>query len=770
MRLVLSVSLLLIVLLTASSAVLYVHTERTVLDIQQSASEKMLGQTIYNLDSMNEILKTTIISSYYDTDVSDFIYADLRDTYTLYQHLAALERMMKAAPFLHSIVIFNERNQCYYSYSPSAIQACQPDGGGLLTARYVAEHPSLPKLTLLPVSAALDGGERRPIDYFSYAMYSDKPTGGQQKGMLILNVRPDWLFAQLSGINRLKDSGTGRMLLMNGAGELYDPSRRSWSAGGELYESVLREMSSSGKNADLYVHGAGGNKEIVSYMQSENYDWVVVSVQPYAQVFRDILRMRTVSFYIIAIFLALALAASAAVALRLYHPIEILLRKVRGSLLAAQPESGADRRDELAYISSAFDRTLEQVHLLERSQDDQGRILRDYALKTIVLESAVTAPEEMLELIRHHRLRIVPDLPYVLFGFHADDIRPQQADPVDRLAYAGAHAVPLIAAEALEPWDRLELIGMENGCTIAIAGLSGPDGADREELMTRARAVQALAQARLGLSLTVTVSPLGLQLEEMSGLYARLLDYANYRMIAGRMAFLTPEQLGPNLHSGQFLSSPELERRLSEAVKAGHEERVYACLAEWFRSLCGLKYEQMLYGMFHLLGTLHKLVEEINANRLHPVALDTREMYGLLAEVDTLEEAEQLFRDRMGAIVAGLNEPGGEQTHQLVAQTVHEIIHTRYMDANLCLPEIASMVRLSSAHVSKLFKMKYGAGIPDYLNEVRLQQAIVLLSQQDYSVNQIMERVGFTNQSYFFRLFKKRYGTTPKEYRLRQVL
>jgi AraC-like DNA-binding protein len=80
------------------------------------------------------------------------------------------------------------------------------------------------------------------------------------------------------------------------------------------------------------------------------------------------------------------------------------------------------------------------------------------------------------------------------------------------------------------------------------------------------------------------------------------------------------------------------------------------------------------------------------------------------------------------------------------------------------------MVRLSSAHISKLFKQKNGVGIPEYITEVRLQHTLSLLKRQEHSVNQIMEMVGFTNQSYFFRLFKKKFGTTPKEYRLKQVL
>ncbi|MNC09728.1 Arabinose operon regulatory protein [compost metagenome] len=58
----------------------------------------------------------------------------------------------------------------------------------------------------------------------------------------------------------------------------------------------------------------------------------------------------------------------------------------------------------------------------------------------------------------------------------------------------------------------------------------------------------------------------------------------------------------------------------------------------------------------------------------------------------------------------------------------------------------------------------------DCINETRLAQARLYLEQQQMTVAEIMEKVGFSNESYFYRLFKRRYGTTPKEYRLKAAI
>ncbi|WP_420872098.1 helix-turn-helix domain-containing protein [Cohnella rhizosphaerae] len=54
--------------------------------------------------------------------------------------------------------------------------------------------------------------------------------------------------------------------------------------------------------------------------------------------------------------------------------------------------------------------------------------------------------------------------------------------------------------------------------------------------------------------------------------------------------------------------------------------------------------------------------------------------------------------------------------------------------------------------------------------EVRLEQTMQLLEKGNFTVNEIMERTGFSNQSHFFRSFKKKFGTTPREYRLKKSL
>ena len=83
------------------------------------------------------------------------------------------------------------------------------------------------------------------------------------------------------------------------------------------------------------------------------------------------------------------------------------------------------------------------------------------------------------------------------------------------------------------------------------------------------------------------------------------------------------------------------------------------------------------------------------------------------------------------------------------------------------LAQLAADHEISVSHMQKLFKQIYGVPIYHYIREYRLEQAAVELVRGTKSVTQIAQDAGYDNASKFSECFKKRYGTTPSQYRLR---
>ena len=70
-------------------------------------------------------------------------------------------------------------------------------------------------------------------------------------------------------------------------------------------------------------------------------------------------------------------------------------------------------------------------------------------------------------------------------------------------------------------------------------------------------------------------------------------------------------------------------------------------------------------------------------------------------------------------------------------------------------------------YLSSLLKKYTGKGFSDIVQGFKLSHACQLLKQTDLSIADIVEEVGYSNRSYFYRVFQKQYQMTPSEYRQR---
>ena len=92
-----------------------------------------------------------------------------------------------------------------------------------------------------------------------------------------------------------------------------------------------------------------------------------------------------------------------------------------------------------------------------------------------------------------------------------------------------------------------------------------------------------------------------------------------------------------------------------------------------------------------------------------------------------------------------------------------------YVEENLAddisLETAADFAGVSSFYLSKLFKEEKGETFINYISDKRLEKSRQLLEQTELSIKEITAKVGYNDQNYFSRIFKTKYGLSPKEYR-----
>jgi AraC-like DNA-binding protein/quercetin dioxygenase-like cupin family protein len=94
----------------------------------------------------------------------------------------------------------------------------------------------------------------------------------------------------------------------------------------------------------------------------------------------------------------------------------------------------------------------------------------------------------------------------------------------------------------------------------------------------------------------------------------------------------------------------------------------------------------------------------------------------------------------------------------------------QYLDEHYADASLRSLVELFGRHINyynRLIRKYSGLGFSQYLQEIRMAKALILLKSSDESVEKIVWKLGYENPSYFYRLFAKKYHLPPAEYRRR---
>ena len=89
------------------------------------------------------------------------------------------------------------------------------------------------------------------------------------------------------------------------------------------------------------------------------------------------------------------------------------------------------------------------------------------------------------------------------------------------------------------------------------------------------------------------------------------------------------------------------------------------------------------------------------------------------------------------------------------------------LSARLTTTEIADSAFVSKSKLTKQFRKELSMSIQEYLYHILLYEATDLLVNDELSIQQISERLGFSDQFYFSRKFKQKYGLSPTAYRKR---
>ena len=161
------------------------------------------------------------------------------------------------------------------------------------------------------------------------------------------------------------------------------------------------------------------------------------------------------------------------------------------------------------------------------------------------------------------------------------------------------------------------------------------------------------------------------------------------------------------------------------------------------------------YTWIAFLGTRAAVFDNAQDVFKTPAELDMK----VLEYVKRGDRSPDIFTSILYELIYHLFDAESHETQDERIREVHRYIKYNYM-VNISISELAATFGFERSYFFRMFKHRYGIGPKEYLIKVRLEQAKLLLSR-GYSVAECAYMVGYTDAFSFSKAYKKLYGISP---------
>lgn len=164
-----------------------------------------------------------------------------------------------------------------------------------------------------------------------------------------------------------------------------------------------------------------------------------------------------------------------------------------------------------------------------------------------------------------------------------------------------------------------------------------------------------------------------------------------------------------------------------------------------------------------ILNTLLRKAAE--QGKVHPIHLDkaSATIAAKIEQTSTTADVQALGKEMVRKYCLLVRNHSMKNYSSIVQQAL-TIINSD-LSAELTLNTLADELHINASYLSAQFKKELGVTLTDYVTQKRINHAIFLINSSDLSVSVIAQRCGIPDLQYFSKIFKKRLGMSPLQYR-----
>ncbi|WP_176706089.1 helix-turn-helix domain-containing protein [Paenibacillus hemerocallicola] len=702
-------------------------SERSAVKSSEAVAKNAMQIIEQSLRNIEDTMYATVLS---DPRIADF-YADANGSFvSSYSAARALGELQYRLPLLYSVYLYRPEDGTVLS--PTSIVRIDDfvDKGYVLDKMESDLRYAWGDRRLSGGPGAFDSPE-----VVSLVKIADLRTNG----LLVANVNADALRLLLANST---DTSTGYLELSDGGGAVIA------STSGHDRAEVKQERRKL-VGADMPYTGwkiEGG------LLQAGIFGWVAPVLYG--------------SVSLGALCIALGLVWILYVTRRHYRPVESLVRQIGAFSVKKTPAfPTADMRDEFQTIGLALESLWDQSNRLSRENEENKsfkrahhfRRLAEGRMEAVSREARKEAEMLGLKLDSGPASAAIVEIDRFFVevcGNYSD--RDRQL-----LKYALQSALQetfgAAGMEVKSDWLAEHQLGV-----IALHGYESDPEREIEAALERLRGWSA---AHLPFTVTVGIGNEVERSDDISRSFQTAKEALAYKIPLGLNRVIRFRALPGGGHPEIALGLQRI-KEISRQFRMGEP----SWTVEWSSLLASMQNgcfsgEQIRHLLFVLLFHVQREMIELPTELQTAWVEESARLEDFLKEGETLEEIGEAFTVVFAAVAEQLRLWRESKQNRNVVQEIKRYIDEHYADPNLSQAMLADEFHLHSTSISRLFKEEYGVKFVDYVNEIRIGQAIGLMESTELPVHEIAQTVGFMHSQTFIKMFKKITGFTPGSYR-----
>ncbi|OCT15288.1 hypothetical protein A8709_14420 [Paenibacillus pectinilyticus] len=590
------------------------------------------------------------------------------------------------------------------------------------------------------------------------------PLIGPVDGAIVINLKLDLLFNEyLSHYHNKK----GQMLVLGSQGELlYSETEGATALIGNLDKRVLATPASGS-----YVDD---DRWIVTYTTSNLTGWKFVNVTEKSVLLEGLNRIKMIVAVVAGLYVLVAILLLFYITKRLYRPLKSVMAYISGTNAAsvtstgdsANPEAPQPAEDEASFIRQSFERLrfsretlLSEKERVETLLGDNRSAIKEKYLSDLIKGRVGSPHSSGLEKDVAELLGLKLDFErFIILTIELE--KPSLLnEATDNLHF---HLFQYGLIEDLGAEINGEIFARDDERIFVIHALP----AGQEEFpVGLARKLQQHIESRYQISTTIGISRTHSGLQSAQSAYEESVEALSLKMYVGKGEIVPYTIVSSWKQDEETYYYPyELETKLLQALLQLNEEEceeiIVRITQEMTSRRLGKANVQQLF--FQLSGEIVKTLVQTGGDMT--VVLGDRPF--VLSDIHTLRDIEARLKEMCAQIIAH----NREKRLKLNDMTLQ--LATDFMEQNynyITIETVASHVQRSTSFLSRIFKEATGTTINDHLIHLRIKRACEMLLQPKYTLEDICREIGYSNVSYFSKLFKSRMGHTPGQYRLLQA-